>query len=297
LRAKNCRMRTLIPSLLSLSLLLSACSTNNVTIDNSLGRFFDSARVKGTFALFDNGQGHFTIYNLPGYRDSAYIPGETFDIVQSLAAFQTGIVKDDKEIMLSGDSAVVDTATGEQTATVKAHYTLAEAFQKSGDIVNNIVYGILMRRLGADTLRKWTDSLHYGNVAQVKDTSLGFIDLLRISPDEQLGLIKKLYFDQLPFFPRSQELVRNMMNKEENSSYKLDYKVARVLDIYPTDSTRKEWKGPVMGWVVGWVEENKHPYFFVLNFDDPDYRANVNKVGLQLLKNILASRGFFQGTR
>ncbi len=57
--------------------------------------YFDSAGVKGTFGLFDNGHGHFTIYNLASYRDSFYSPGQTFDIFQSLIAIQTGIKKDD----------------------------------------------------------------------------------------------------------------------------------------------------------------------------------------------------------
>jgi beta-lactamase class D len=289
-------MRKLLFALISLSLLFAACSTNNVTVDDSLQRFFDSAGVKGTFALFDNGQGHFTICNLPRYRDSAYIPGATFDIVESLIAFQTGVVKDDKTVMLDADPAAEDTVHPGQQTTFKVHYTLARAFQTTG-MANMIVFQQLARRLGTDTLRLWVDSLRYGNRAIDGDSMALYDGKLRIVPDEQLGLTKKLYFGQLPFYRRSQELVRNMMNKEENSNYKLVYKMGRVPDIVPVDSTRKDWKGHVMGWVLGWVEENKHPYFFVLNFDDPDYRANVETVGLQLVKRILASQGFLQGTK
>ena len=290
-------MRLLLLALLPLSLLFTACSTNNVTVDDSLQRFFDSAGVKGTFALFDNGQGHFTICNLPRYRDSAYMPGATFDIVESLIAFQTGVVKDDKTIMLDADSVANGTADAGQQRTITQHISLARAFQTT-DMLNTIVFQTLtLRTIGADTLRTWVDSLRYGNKAFDGDSMALYDGKLKISPDEQLGLIKKLYFGQLPFYRRSQELVRNMMNKEENSNYKLIYKMGRVLDIVPMDSTRKAWKGHVMGWVLGWVEENKHPYFFVLHFDDPDYRANVETVGLQLVKRILASQGFLQGTK
>src|SRR5450432_3088092 len=78
---------------------ISSCSQNNVTIDNTLGKYFDSAGLSGSFGLFDNTQGHFTIYNLPRYRDSVYLPGGTFDIVSSLVGIQTGIVKDDSAII------------------------------------------------------------------------------------------------------------------------------------------------------------------------------------------------------
>ena len=34
---------------------------------------------------------------------------------------------------------------------------------------------------------------------------------LKITPDEQLGLVKRLYFNQLPFYNRTQEIVRKVM--------------------------------------------------------------------------------------
>ncbi len=83
--------------------LFSACTPNNVTVDDSLKKYFDSAGVSGSFGLFYNGQGHFTIYNLPGYRDSAYLPASTFDIVSSLIGIQTGLVKDDSAVIQWGD--------------------------------------------------------------------------------------------------------------------------------------------------------------------------------------------------
>ena len=94
--------------------LFAACSSGNVTVDNSLQRYFDSAGVKGTFGLFDNGQGHFTIYDLPRYRDSLYQPGATFDILQSLIAIQTGVAKDD-------------------TASLMPALTLGKAFRGNDD--------------------------------------------------------------------------------------------------------------------------------------------------------------------
>src|SRR5580692_3282289 len=75
--------------------LFTGCSSGNVTVDDSLQRYFDSAGMKGSFGLFDNGQGHFTIYNLTRYRDSLYQPGATFDILLSLIAVQAGVAKDD----------------------------------------------------------------------------------------------------------------------------------------------------------------------------------------------------------
>ena len=257
--------------------LLSSCSSNNVTIDDSLKKYFDSARVNGCFGLYDNGQGHFTIYNLKRYRDSAYLPASTFKIVNSLIALQTGKVSDEK-MVIKWDS------IKRWNPDWNRDLTMEEAFKVSA--VN--YYQEVARRIGHDTMKKWIDSLSYGN----KDVS-GPVDSfwlnnhLKIRPDEQLGLVKKLYFDQLPFFHHTDEIVRQMMLREDNANYKLSYKTG-------WGNTEQ---GHELGWIVGWIEENKHPYFFVLNIETPDPKFDMVNVRMQMLKQILSQMGFMQGKK
>jgi beta-lactamase class D len=47
---------------------------------------------------------------------------------------------------------------------------------------------------------------------------------IKITADEQLGLVKRLYFEQLPFQKRAQQIVKNVMLQEDNANYKLSYK-------------------------------------------------------------------------
>jgi beta-lactamase class D len=276
-------MRKLLVALPVLAVLFSACSINNVTVDDSLGRFFDSAGVKGCFALYDNGQGHFTVYNLPRYRDSAYPAGSTFDIVASLIAFQSGVIKDDKAVMLVGWDSVADPKHPGQRVAQNVNITLGQAFKFSSF---ESVFRQVEDSIGMDSLRKWVDSLHYGNQALDKDTNAVYNGSLRIPADEQLGLIKKLYFNQLPFYRRSQEMVRDMFDKTENSNYKLVYKAVSV-----------PYNGHSLGWVLGWVEENKHPYFFVLNLESNQDVFVAYRAGIQIVKRILPSLGFFEGKK
>jgi len=242
---------------------LAGCTQGNVTEDDSLKQYFDAAGVGGCFGMFDNGQGHFTVYNLHRYRDSSYLPAGTFDILQSLIAVQTGVVKDD-------------------SAVISDSITLREAFQGS----NTIAFRELARRIGKDTLKKWIDSLGYGN-KDVSTDAFWMDNHLTITSDEELGLVKKLYFDQLAFFPRSQKVVRQMMRMEGNSNYQLSYKTGTGI--------RKD--GHVLTWYAGWIEENKNPYFFVLNLDSPDPNKDTRSAGLSILKNILKQQGFFQGKK
>ncbi|MBS1947784.1 MAG: class D beta-lactamase [Bacteroidetes bacterium] len=260
-----------------LPFMFSSCAPNNVTENNSLKKYFDSAQVAGCFGLFDNGQNDFTIYNLKRYRDSACTPASTFNIVNALIGIQTGAISDE-HMVIKWDS--VNRPNPEWNRDL----AMEEAFKVSAAPY----FQEVARRIGKDTMKKWIDSLGYGN----KNTS-GPVDSfwlnnqLKITPDEELGLVKKLYFDQLPFFPNTQRIVGRAMLQEDNSNYKLSYQTG----------WGKNESGNELGWVVGWIEENKHPYFFVLNIETSDHHIDMAKARINILKDILAQLGFFQGKK
>jgi beta-lactamase class D len=277
-------MRRVVVVLFLFPVVFFGCSPNNVTVDDSLGRFFDSAGVKGAFGLFDNGQGHFTIYNLPRYKDSFYTPGATFDIFQSLIAIQMGIKKDDSAASDTPIPYVEDTVWHLGVSSPPPNF--GQEFRDTGS-VNELAFLILGKDISRDTLKKWIDSLQYGN-KKMRDSAVFWEDgSLKINCDQQLGLLKKLYFNQLPFFARTQEIVCRMMASEKNSVYRLSYKTAQGV---------KE-DGHGIGWVMGWVEENKHPYFFVLNLESADSTKDLRRTGLEIAKKILKEEGFFEGKK
>jgi beta-lactamase class D len=149
----------------------------------------------------------------------------------------------------------------------------------------------LARRIGKDTMQKWLDTLHYGALkgrAVVGKIDTFWLDnTVKITADEQLGLMKRLYFTQLPFHRRSMDIVKHMMLQEDSSLYKLSYK---------TGWAHTE-KGHSLGWIVGWIEENNHPYFFALQMESPDPKYDMTTVRLKLLKAILSQYGFFEGKK
>jgi beta-lactamase class D len=141
--------------------------------------------------------------------------------------------------------------------------------------------------IGKDTMQFWLDSLHYGTTKINTSIDQFWADnSLKITPDEQLGLVEKLYFNKLPFQKRTQDIVRKIMLRENNANYKLSYKSASaILE-----------NGKSIEWLVGWIEENQHPYFFVLNTELPG-GPNPQNAGVALLKTILKSKGFFLGKK
>jgi beta-lactamase class D len=254
---------------------LYSCSPNNVKIDNSLKRFFDDNHVNGTFALFDNGTGQFTIYNLKRYRDSSYLPASTFKIVNALIGLQTGKITNDS-MVIKWDG--IERPVREWNKDLNMY----EAFR-----VSAVPYfQEVARRIGKDTMQAWLDSLSYGTKKIKTRIDTFWLDnSLKINPDEELGLVKKLYFNQLPFFDTYEEIVKRAMLFEDDANYKLSYK---------TGWGRTE-DGSQLAWVVGWIEENKHPYFFVLNFESADSNEDIPAVRMKMLKGILAQLGFMQG--
>jgi beta-lactamase class D len=267
-------MRSVVFFLLA-AVLLSACSSNNVKQDKRLKKYFDENKVEGCFAIMDNASGKFTVHNLARYRDSSYLPASTFKIVNSLIGLQTGkIVNDSMVIKWDGVT--------RRVADWNKDLTMYEAFRVS----SVYYYQEVARRIGKDTMQFWLDSLRYGT-RKIKGAvdSFWLNNTLKVTPDEQLGLVKRLYFDQLPFFKSYQEVVKRAMLFEENTNYRLGYK---------TGWGFKE-NGNAIGWVVGWIEENKHPYFFVLNIESPDKDFEMGTVRIKMLKDILKHLGFLEG--
>ncbi len=255
---------------------LAGCSPNNVNIDNSLEAFFKKNNSDGCFALFNNGNGKFTIYNLKRYRDSSFLPASTFKIVNSLIGLQTGVI--------TNDSMVIKWDGTHRRPEWDKDLSMYQAFRVSAVPY----YQEVARRLGKDTMQFWLDSLHYGNkkIGGAID-SFWLNNSLKITPDEQLGLVKQLYFDQLPFFKDYQLMVKRAMIFEDKPAYTLAYK---------TGLARKE-DGTPLAWVLGWIEENNHPYFFVLNMETKDPKVDLATVRLNVLHDILTQLGFFRGKK
>ena len=267
-------MKYLIPFFLGV--FLYACSPNNVTVDDSLGKYFKDNNVTGCFGMYDNRTGEFTIYNLSRYRDSAFLPASTFKIVNSLIGLQTGKITDDS-MVIKWDG--IDRGRSECNKDMNMY----DAFRISCPPW----YQEIARRIGKDTMQRWLDTLAYGNKKISRIDTFWLDNSLKVRPDEELGLVKKLYFNQLPFHQRNMDIVKRAMLFENNTNYKLSYK---------TGWGQNE-KGNQLAWITGWVEENKHPYFFVLNIETPQTNADIPGIRKKMLKGILTQLGLLQGKR
>jgi beta-lactamase class D len=265
--------RLYVPVILLLIIFIQGCTVNNVDIDNDIKKYFDAQKANGSFGMFDNSRGRFTIYNLDRFK-KRYSPASTFKIVNSLVALQTGRLTSDSTI-ISWDGVVRERPEWNQNLSLYHAFRVSAVphFQE------------IARSIGKDTLKYWLDTLKYGNMNMGKTVDAFWLDnSLLISPDEQLGLVKRLYFRQLPFRESVQESVKKMMIRENNTTYQLAYKTGMG----------KSNTGKPMGWMVGWIEENRHVYPFVLNMEMDD-ESSLPKAREKILKDVLTHIGFFKG--
>ena len=259
-----------------------SCSVNKAKTDNSLKKYFDKNKVDGCFTMLNNADGEITVYNM-NLDTQRFSPASTFKIVNSLIGLQTGRIINDT-MLIKWDGKVRLFPGGDTARSWNKDMGMTEAFKVS----SVPYYQEVARRIGRDTMQQWIDSIGYGN----KNIS-GPIDSfwlngkLKISPDEQLGLVKKLYFDQLPFRKSVQQMVRDVMLQENNTAYKLSYKTG-----WGDDD-----KGNDIGWVVGWIEENKHVYFFVTFVKAPERNTDISTLRMNITKSILKQYGFFEGKK
>lgn len=262
------KFRLLFFSFVSFS--FASCSLNHAKIDNDLKKYFDSSNVDGCFALLNNQMGTITVYNMK-LDTQRFSAGTSFKIPETLIGIQTGKVINENS-RLPNDS------------SVNGKTTLKDAFTNS----SVSFFQSLAHEIGKDTLKFWIDSVGYGNKEINNSTDSVFLsNNLKISPDEQLGMLSKLYFEQLPFEKYAQEMVANLMLQKEDSLYKLSY----------TTGTATDDKGEHLSWNLGWIEENRHIYFFVTLIKTPDPSVDIKTTAIDVSRGVLRELGFFKGEK
>lgn len=267
---------------------LSACRDARIHEEEQWGKFFEEQGVKNAcFMLRDNNHEAIHYYNKERCLQQ-FTPASTFKIFNSLVGLEIPKVPDEA-FVIAWDS--IDRGRPE----VNKDMNMREAFKVS----NLGYYQELARRIGPDYMQHYLDTANYGNKNMGGGIDSFWInDSLKISADEQVGFVKRLYFNELPFSERTQRIVRSMMLQEDTDGYRLYYKTGWG---YSGDKQ--------ILWVVGFIERIQHvkeheeamnksdvryyPYFFAQNFelDRNDETKDWGKVRIEILKKILKEFG------
>lgn len=227
---------------------------------------FVSNEVKGAFLLYDLKNDTTVVFNEPRTK-IGYIPASTFKIINSLIALETAVIKDEDE-----------------TIKWDGKERFAKIWNQDHNLRSGIKYSVvwfyqeLARRIGEERMQYYIDSVGYGN-----QDIRGGIDLfwlngnIRITMQQQVEFLKKLYKNDLPFSQRSMDIVKDIMIHTKTEDYILRAKTGWAARIEPN-----------IGWFVGYLERKDNVYFFVNNIDinnNEDLKAR-KKITMQILKKL-----------
>ena len=233
----------------------------------AVGNIFKSAKIKGTFVLYDV-KANMYIGHDQDRAETRYFPASTFKISNSLIGLSAGAVKNVEEVLpYKGDPHPFIQAWAKDMG-------LREAI-----VLSNVpIYQELARRIGLERMQENLSRMDYGN--KEIGTSIDTFWLkgpLKISAVEQAQFLAKLAQGELPFLKAFQKSVSEIVLLEQGKNWKLYGKTGWV-------NTSDQG----VGWWVGWIEKEGRVYTFALNMEmhrvsDADKRVELGKASLKAL--------------
>jgi beta-lactamase class D len=249
-------------SLILIALLLPACAqaqpsltptTTPITeIRPELGEYFNGAT--GAFALHDPAKNTYILYN-PERCALRFLPASTFKVLNALIGLETGVIPDENYV-IKWDGKDYPIPAWNQDHTLKTA------------IQNSVVWYFqeLARRVGRERMQQYVSAARYGNMDISGNIDSFWLDGgLRISALEQVDFLERLYRGELPFSPRSLQIVRSLIILELTDAYTLSGKTGSVQRV-----------AVHTGWFVGYLESGGKVVFFATNLESSDPNGFAN---------------------
>jgi beta-lactamase class D len=213
-------------------------------IDINFTKYFEG--YKGCFILYDLDNDTYLKYN-QAQADQRIAPMSTFKVFHSLVALQTGVLEDQNTIIKwDGYKYPIKSWNRDQTLASAVSHSVVWYFYQ--------VY----QRIGYERMDNYLQKVNYGNKIIVEnDVPFWLNNSLKISANEQVDFMTKLYKEQLPFDKRVMEIVKKVIILEESND---------VIFAGKTGSGRIN-KQIRVGWFIGYLQHKGKAYTFALNIE------------------------------
>lgn len=230
--------QTMQPALTFSQSIIEAPSAANTAQNLDFGRHFQDLGVEGSIMIYDSKQDRAFQHN-PERNTTAFLPGSTYKILNSLIALESGVIPDEIAV-LTWDGIQRKVPQWNRDLNMKEAIKLSAVW----------FYQVLARKIGHERMQQWVTQVEYGNqqIGSSDDIDMFWLQgKLRITPQEQIQFLRRLYNDDLPFSERSISIVKDIITLEHTPDYTIRGKTGWVgFD----DDVR-----PQIGWLVGYLEQ------------------------------------------
>jgi len=208
-------------------------------------------------------------------------PFSTFKIANSLMALDSKLIANAQQV-LTFDKAKYPVKAWWPSVWKLPEYDLTTAFKFS--MVP--IFRQIASDLGQDKMQSYVTKFNYGN----QDISSGLDDFwlngsMKISALEQVRFLQKMHRGQLGISQHSIDTLKEVMLVEKNADYLLYAKTGAG----KANSNDKSSKA-MLGWYVGFVENDKGVHYFAFNFTRGSY-AEMKAVRVKIARNHLKKSG------
>ncbi len=256
----------------SLPLICLLFSALSATAQPDLVKPFMDCGVQGSTTIYDYKHNNW-LFSDPADAKTPSLPASTFKIINLLIALETGVIKDEKEVIRWPGK--TDTTFYGYRPEIYRDMTVREAFEVSAVWV----FIELAQRAGKEQFRHYLKECGYGN-SDLSEEGPDFWNFgpLAISPVNQVEFLIKVHENKLPFSKRNIRILKKVMVTEQNDKYQMRSKTGWSR-LYGKDT----------GWWVGYLEKKDNVWFFATRISKlrSDVNPNFGNCRKEITRNIL----------
>ncbi|WP_221568379.1 BlaR1 family beta-lactam sensor/signal transducer [Alkalihalobacillus sp. TS-13] len=225
---------------------------------------------------FSGHEGSFVLYDMQGDRYSIYnenkstlrvSPNSTYKIYSALFGLESNVIaRGNSKIKWNGLQYPYDSWNMDQNLSTAMTNSVTWYFQE------------LDKRIQLDSIQAYLKEIGYGNY----DVSGGIEQYwlessLKISPIEQVQLLRAFYTNQFGFKEKNVRTVKDTIRLEEKNGSKLSGKTG----------TGNINGNNINGWFIGYVETTENTYFFATNIQNENnaYGSKAAEITLSILRD------------
>lgn len=256
--------------------LISAMANNNNHYDfkGEKAHYIDLSEhftgYDGSFVLYDIQADQYQIYN----KDKSTLrvsPNSTYKIYSALFGLESNLISgENSTIKWNGTKYPFDSWNSEQNLKTAMKNSVTWYFQE------------LDKRNQAGIIHSYLKRINYGNSDMSGGINQFWLESsLKISPVEQVQLLKDLYTNQFGFKEKNIQTVKEAIKLEEKNDEILSGKTG-------TGNVNGNEKN---GWFIGYVENRENTYFFATNIQNEENASG--KKAAEITLSILRDKGIY----